>query len=46
VLVLVGVDVALAVYVGDITTDKKSNRTKIEADGGIILVPVTEKTRS
>ena len=37
---------ALAVYVGDVTTDKKSNRTKIEADGGIILVPVTEKTRS
>ena len=37
---------ALAVYVGDVTTDKKSNRTKIGVDGGTVLVPVIEKTRS
>ena len=37
---------ALPVFIGDVTTSKKSGREKIDSDSEIILVPVIEKTRS
>jgi hypothetical protein len=37
---------ALPVFIGNVTTSKNSERAKIDSDSEIILVPVTEKTRS